>query len=186
MAHAERAPSGASTTWGIVAEFPTPGALLHACEGVRDAGYRRWDCYTPIPIHGMDVAMGLKASRVSTFTLLGAIVGVGGGFLLQYWTLAEDYQIVVAGKPLGAWEPFTPVTFELGVLCASICTLVGMLALNVLPQWWHPLFNKPRFLKVSDDRFMLAIQAKDPQFDAARARALLERLGGSHIEEVEA
>ncbi len=185
MAHATTT-SSAPATWGVIAEFPTPAALIHACEGVRDAGYKKWDCYTPIPVHGLDEAMGLKPSRVSRFTLLGALTGVSGGFALQYWTAAVDYQIVVAGKPLGAWEPFTPVTFELGILCASIFTIVGMLMLNVLPQWNHPLFKKERFLKVSDDRFMIALMAKDPQFNTARARELLQKLGGTHIEEVEA
>lgn len=187
MSHgASSTAKAAPTTWGVMAEFATPGALMRACEGVRDAGYKKWDCYTPIPVHGIDESMGLRVSRVSRFTLGGALVGVTGGFMLQYWTAAIDYQIVVAGKPFGAWEPFTPVTFELGILCASIATLLGMLTLNVLPQWWHPLFKKPRFLKVSDDRFVLAIQARDPKFDATRTRDLLERLGGTHIEEVEA
>jgi len=186
MAHATAKSPAVPTTWGLMAEFPTAGSLIHACEGVRDAGFQKWDCYTPVPVHGLDEAMGLKPSRVSRFTLAGALLGVSGGFMLQYWTAAMDYLIVVAGKPFGAWEPFTPVTFELGILCASIATLLGMLTLNVLPQWWHPLFKKPRFLKVSDDRFVIAIQSRDPKFDITRTRELLERLGGTHIEEVEA
>jgi len=31
---------------------------MHAAEKVRDAGYKRWDVYTPFPVHGMDKAMG--------------------------------------------------------------------------------------------------------------------------------
>ena len=52
-----------------MAEFDSPGAVLHAAEKVRDAGYRRWDVFTPFPIHGMDKVMGLKNSLVGWVSL---------------------------------------------------------------------------------------------------------------------
>ena len=45
--------------YGLIAEFDTPADAMHAAEKVRDAGYKRWDVYTPFPVHGMDKAMGL-------------------------------------------------------------------------------------------------------------------------------
>ncbi len=171
--------------WGILAEFSGPGALLQGCEAVRDAGYRKWDAYAPFPIHDLNEAMGLKPSRVSFIVAFGAICGVAGGFMLQYWTTAVDYPMVVQGKPFGAWEPFTPVTFELGVLLASFGAIIGMLTLNGLPRWHHPLFTKERFLGVSDDKFMLAIQAKDAKFNPDATRRLLEQAGATGVEFVE-
>jgi hypothetical protein len=50
--------------YGILAEFDTPADVMHAAEQVRDAGFRRWDVFTPFPVHGMDAAMGLKNSKV--------------------------------------------------------------------------------------------------------------------------
>jgi len=38
----------------------SPAAILHAAEKVRDAGYSRWDVFTPFPIHGMDKVMNRK------------------------------------------------------------------------------------------------------------------------------
>jgi hypothetical protein len=57
--------------YGIIAEFETPAAILAAAKQVRDAGYRRWDIFTPFPIHGIDKVMGLKNSLVGWFSLAG-------------------------------------------------------------------------------------------------------------------
>lgn len=171
--------------WGVMAEYKTPAALLHAAERVRDAGYRRWDTYAPFPIHTMDKAMGLKPSRVGFIVGFGAFVGASGAMLLQWWTSAVDYPLIVAGKPFWAWEQFLPITFELGVLIASFGAIIGMLALNGLPRWHHPLFTKERFLRVSDDRFVLAIEARDPKYDPVQTRELLERAGGMNFDVVE-
>ncbi|MGD9692342.1 MAG: DUF3341 domain-containing protein [Phycisphaerales bacterium] len=173
---------GGAKPWGVLAEFETPGALMKACEKVRDAGYRKWDAFAPFPVHGLEKSMGLKPSRVSRFVLLGGLCGAGGGFLLQYWTSAVAYPMAVQGKPFGAWEPFTPVTFECGILLASFGAILGMLILNGLPRWHHPLFTRERFLGVSDDRFMLAIEARDAKYDPEGVRRLLESAGSTGVE----
>ncbi len=171
--------------WGVMAEFESPAAITHAAEMMRDAGYRKWDVYSPFPIHGMDEAMGLPPSNVGWITGAGALFGAGGGMLLQWWTSAVDYEIIVDGKPFFAWEQFMPITFELGVLFASFGALLGMLALNKLPMLYHPLLKKDRFLRVSDDRFVIAVEAADPSFDPSETRALLERAGGYNLDLVE-
>ena len=42
-----------------------------------------------------------------------------------------------------------------------------------------------RFLRFSDDKFFIAIEARDPKYDPQKTRELLERTGALHIEEVE-
>lgn len=172
-------------TWGILARFESPAAVYHAAEKVRDAGYRKWDVYAPVPVHGMDEAMGLKSSKMAWIVGAGAAIGAGGGYLLQWWTTAVAYPLVVHGKPFAAWEQFIPVTFELGVLIAGICAVFGMLAINGLPRWSHPLFSSEQFLRASDDGFFIAIEAKDGKFDPNSTRRLLESAGGIDIEVVE-
>ena len=61
--------------YGLMAEFNTPGDLLRAAEKVRDAGYSKWDVFTPFPIHGMDKVMNLKNS------LVGWVALGGGAFM---------------------------------------------------------------------------------------------------------
>lgn len=170
---------------GVMAEFPNPAAVIRAAEAIRDAGWTRWDVYAPIPIHGIDEAMGLKPSRVSMFVGAGALAGVTLAMLMQWWMSAVDYEIKNGGKPFFAWEQFFPITFELGILLGSISAILAMFLLNRLPMHYHPIMKKERFLRVGDDRFIIALEADDPRFDRHESRALLERLGGSHVEEVE-
>ncbi len=173
-------------TYGIVAEFEDTTAIYKAAHKVRDDGYKNWDVYSPFPIHGMDEAMGLGRPKVSLFMGTGALIGVAGALLMQWWMNGVDYAILNGGKPLFAWEQATPVTFELGVLLAAFGCLGGMLFLNRLPMPHHPLMKIDNFLRSSDDKFFIAIESKDSKFDASATRSYLESLGGFNIEMVEA
>lgn len=173
------------TIHGILAEFATPAALYHAAEDVRDAGYSKWDTFTPFPIHGMEDAMGVKRTKLPVAVALMAFAGAGLAFLMQHWMAGVDYPLMHQGKPFSSWQAFVPITFELGVLFAAFTSLIGMLALNGLPRWHHPLFKKERFLASSDDRFFVCIEASDSKFDPDATRALLEKAGATSIELVE-
>lgn len=175
----------AAEVWGLMAEFENPAAISRAAEAIRDEGYTSWDVYSPFPIHGMDEAMGLRLSKVTWIMGGATLTGFSLALWMQWWMSSQDYPLVTGGKPLDAWEPFTPILFELSVLLSAFGALLGMLALNLLPRWHHPLMTKERFLRVGDDRFVIAIEARDPKFDAGRTRALLESLGGFHVDVVE-
>lgn len=170
---------------GVLAEFGTPAEVYQAAEKVRDAGYSKWDVYAPFPIHGIEDAMGMKRTILPVIVACGAFTGTGLAFLMQWWMTAIDFPLVVQGKPPGSWEPFTPILFELSVLLAAFTTLGAMLALNGLPRFHHPLFKKDRFLRVSQDRFAIAIEAADAKFEPQAARRLLESAGARAIELVE-
>ncbi|MDX2146002.1 MAG: DUF3341 domain-containing protein [Planctomycetota bacterium] len=174
----------------LLAEFPTPAAIFHAAEKVRDEGYSRWDCFTPFPVHGLDEAMGIKKTILPLMVGGGAITGATLAYLMQWWMSSADYPLVTQGKPYGSllsggWEVFVPITFELGILFSAFTTIIGMLALNGLPRHNHPLLKKERFLKCSDDGFFIAIEAADRRFDPVKTRELLKKLGATHVELVE-
>jgi hypothetical protein len=170
--------------FGVLAEFDSPKALLHACEGIRDAGYTRWDAHTPFPVHGLDAAMGLGRSRLPYVTLCFGLCGAIGGFGLQLWANGIAYPLLISGKPFFNWQPYMPITFELGVLLAAISTVVGMLAFNQLPMHFHPLFGARGFERVTDDGFFVSIEAWDPQFRLDHTEAFLESLGAKRVERV--
>jgi len=75
-----------------------------------------------------------------------------------------------------------PVAYELTILFAAFTSFFAMLGLNMLPEWAHPIFRHPRMKRYTSDRFAVVIEARDPMFDAERARALLAGNGGTHVE----
>jgi hypothetical protein len=172
--------------YGVVAEFASPYDILHAAHAVRDAGFSKLDAFTPFPVHGLDTALGHPGSKVPWIILGGACFGGGGGLLLQWWTSAVDYPLQVAGKPFFSLPAFVPITFELGVLFSAFAAIGGMLLLNRLPQPYHPVFTHSRYPRVTDDVFLLAVEAGDPAFDVQKARQTLSAAGGSNIEVLEA
>ena len=172
-------------SYGVIAEFDTPGAAMHAAEKIRDAGFRKWDVYTPFPVHGMDQAMGMKNSKVGWFAFLGGVTGYTTGMLMIWWMNAYDYALPVGGKPM--FSPFAafPPSYELTILLGSFGSLFGMLFLNRLPRLHHPLLKNRRFASATHDRFFIVIETADSKYSETETRKLLEAAGSKHIEMVE-
>ena len=170
--------------YGYLAEFDKVDELLLAAAGVRDAGYTCWDAHTPFVIHGLDAAMGVRKTVLPYIVFFAGLTGAAAGILLQWFTNAFDYPFLISGKPLFSLPANIPVAFETTILFAAISALLGMLALNRLPQLYHPLFHSRRFKRATDDRFFISIEAADPLFDATTTRELLESLAELPIEEV--
>src|SRR5271169_4812692 len=171
--------------YGMMAEFNSPGELLRAAEKVSAAGYRRWDVFTPFPIHGIDKVMNLGNSLVGWVSLAlaaGAFLSVAG---LIWFANAFDYPLIVGGKPMFS----VPMTFVpayiLMIMGGAFGALIGMLAFNELPRFNNPLFTGKRFELVSRDKFFLLIGALDEKFSETETRKLLESIGGTHIEIIE-
>lgn len=171
--------------WGMLAEFETPARLLSAANGVRDAGFTRWDCHSPFPVHGLDRAMGLRASVLPWVVMLGGVTGLGAAILMQWWMNAIDYPLIVSGKPLFSLPAQIPIAFEMTVLFAAITAFGGMFAFNALPRFHHPAFGSARFKRATADRFFIVIEAADPKFEAQGTEQLLEALGGVAVERLE-
>ncbi|MSU45568.1 MAG: DUF3341 domain-containing protein [Lacunisphaera sp.] len=172
-------------TYGLIATFDTTPRFYSACEKVRDAGYSQWDALTPFPIHGLDAAMGVRRSKVPRFSLAGGITGFVTGMSFIWWASAYEYALVVGGKPYFSPMYAFPVAYELTILFTAFATIIGMFLLNGLPMHYHPVLKAPQFVRATDDRFYIVIEARDPKFDAARTRALLEQSGGKDIAELE-
>ena len=171
-------------SYGLLAEFSDPAALLHAAEAAREEGYTHFDAHSPFPIHDMDRAMGLGNSLVGYFTLGGGLTGLLVAFLLQWWTSAVDYPINIGGKPFFAWQASVPIMFELTVLFAAFGAVAGMLALNGLPRPYNPLFYSDNFRRATDDGFFLHIAASDAAYEAGKTERFLQRIGALTVETI--
>jgi hypothetical protein len=172
--------------FGLMAEFNDPDELVEKTRQAYEAGYRHMDAYTPFPVHGLSEALGIRRNLVPYVVGLGALLGGIGGFMLQWWTAVVAYPLNVAGRPLNTWPAFMVITFETAVLGAGILGTVGMLALNKLPQPYHPVFRVPGFDEMNrGEKFYLCIFATDSNFDLAKTRSFLEGLGPKSVVEVE-
>lgn len=177
-----RTPAG-HKVYAMAAEYPSAPALYEAAKRVRDAGFKRWDVYSPFPIHGMDAAMGLGKSWLSGWVLFGGISGLLTAAIVEFGPSWFLYPLDVHGKPTNFFTvpAFFPIMFELTVLFGAFAAFFAMLGMNGLPRWYHPMFNWERFSRVTNDGFFLAIEARDPRFTETGVRELLEQSGGQHI-----
>jgi len=171
---------------GLLAEFSDPHSLLSAAKTVRDTGVKRWDSYSPFPVHGIDQAMGIRRSGLGWLVLGAGITGGIVALVMQWWMNAVDYPLNISGKPLFSLPANIPVAFELIVLFAAFTAFLGALALNGLPRFNNPLFSIQRFARATADRFFIAVDADDPAYDEARFQELFQSAGAISVERVEA
>jgi hypothetical protein len=176
---------GAPALYGVMAEFDKPSDLVAAARRTYQAGYRRINGYSPYPIEELSEAIGFTRTSLPLIVLIGGILGGLGGFFMQYWMEVVDYPLNVGGKPFNSWPAFIPITFECTVLVASFAAVLGMLALNKLPQPYHPVFNAPNFVLATRDKFFLVIEANDPEFKHDEAIQFMKTLGAIEVCDVE-
>lgn len=181
--------------YGLLAEFDSPAAIMHAAERIRSEGYRWWDCCVPFPVHGLDKAMGVKPTILPVLVFFCGLTGCVLATVLQWFTNGTDlsvwalvpvtgYNFMISGKPYSSIPAWIPVMFELTVLLASVGCFLLVLLLNGLPRHYHPLFRSKRFARATDDRFFVVIEARDPKFYRDKTEALLDSLNPIAIEEV--
>ncbi|MCB1088086.1 MAG: DUF3341 domain-containing protein [Verrucomicrobiae bacterium] len=171
---------------GLLGEFKDIESILKASAAIRDKGFKKWDTYTPFPVHGIEKAMGIKKSLVPKIVFTCGLIGGIGGLGLQWWTNAVNYPWIVSGKPLFSVPANIPIVFETTVLLAAFGAVFGMIFLNKLPQLYSPLFTSKNFSQgATNDKFFVYIEAQDPKFSPDRTRELLESLNAVTVEEIE-
>jgi hypothetical protein len=172
--------------YGLLAEFTTPTELVRATEKAQQAGFRRMECYTPYPVEEAAVALRFHKTSVPLVCLMGGIMGMVTAFLMETWITVWSYPMNIAGRPLFSWPAFIVPAYEWTILFAGLSAAFGMLALNGLPQLYHPLFNAPSFRDgASTDKFFLCLEAADPRFSILETRAFLEQFAPVSVVEVE-
>lgn len=176
--------------YGLLVQLGDVDELKDAATRIRQAGYHCWDTHSPFPVHGIDQAMGIHHTRLPWLVFLSGLVGMVSGIVLTWhnnamnpllfdWlpTFLQGYDFRVSGKPYWSFPANIPVIFETTVLFAAVAAVIGMLAMNGLPRWHHALLQHPGFERVSNDRFYLVIEARDPLFQEQRTSELLATLG---------
>jgi mono/diheme cytochrome c family protein len=167
---------------GVLAEFTEPDALKTAAARLREAGYTRYEAFSPYPVHGLYEVMARKRTPLPRLVLVGGIVGCLGALLLQWWTNAVDYPYWISGKPLFSLPANIPVAFEMIILFGALAAFVGVMVFCNLPEFYHPLFSSARFRQSTTDSFFIAVEAVDPKFDQVGTMEWLRSLGACGVE----
>ena len=175
---------GDDKVYAVMGEFSDPDDLVKAGAKIRGMGYTKLDAMSPFPVHGIDDAIGIPRSPIGWIVVAAAITGLLTAQGLQYYVGVINYPLVIGGKPLFDFTFSIPVTFELTVLFSSITCVIAMFALNGLPRLYHPSMRHKSAHRATDDRFLLVIEADDPQFDAQKTAADLRSVGAAEVEVV--
>lgn len=157
---------------GWLAMYESPEGLKEALRRLSDGGLTRLRVYAPYSDEEIDELTPGGPSRIGWVLFASGLLGGAGAFGLQ-WYASYDYALNIAGRPLFSWPSYIPITFELTVLSASLCGLAALLWFCRLPRLDHPVFNDPRFVRASQDRFFLCVLADDALRDPDRTRRLL-------------
>jgi hypothetical protein len=174
-----------STLYGYVAEFETPEELITAARLAREAGYTRMDAFSPMPVEGLSDAIGYRNKQMPFLMLMGAITGGTLAIVGQWYANSWSYPMNIGGRPYFSWPMFIVPTFEMTILFCALTGVFGMIILNGLPQPYHSIFNTPGFERASSDRFFLAIEARDPKFDATGTQQFMNGLSAVQVSAVE-
>jgi Protein of unknown function (DUF3341) len=129
---------------GVLAAFRELDAAVHAVEELRAKRLGDLTIYTPTPRHEFEDALGHPTSNVRRFTLVGGLLGVTFGYWIAIWT-SEYWPLIVGGKAIASWIPYTIIGFEVMVLVGGLATVFAMLALARIPRLTLTVGYDPRF-----------------------------------------
>ena len=149
----------------LLGVFDRPDQIADAARRLRDRGYDDLETYSPAPFPEVDDAVDEKPSRVRLFTLVGGLLGVCTGYALTLW-MANDWPIMVGGKPFSSIPPYTIIAFELTILFGGVLTVLGLLFIAGLPRFKRDAAYSPRF---SAEEFGLVVRCRErdvPEIDA--------------------
>ncbi len=161
----------------VVGCFEEEEVLFNAVKKVRKAGYKLHDVYTPMPIHGLDTAMGLRDTSLHTAGFVYGISGTTIALSSITWIFTTDWPLNIGGKPHFALPAWVPITFEFTVLCAA----VGMVLTFCYLCQLAPFVKKHHFhLRSTDDKFVMVIECTDKTNDS-EVSAFLSGLGATEV-----
>jgi len=164
----------------LLAVYERPDQVAEVVTRLRARGYSDLETYSPAPFAEVDDAVIPKPSRVRLYTLLGGLTGVVTGYAMTVW-MANDWPIMLGGKPFSSIPPYTIIAFELTILFGSLLTVLGLFLVGGLPNPRPDPIYSARF---SAEDFGVAVRCRDR--DVAELDALLRGHGAREVSLVEA
>jgi hypothetical protein len=154
----------------LLGVYERPDHLAEVVLRLRGRGYTDLETYSPAPFAEVDDAVHEGPSGVRLWTLIGGLTGVVTGYALTLW-MANNWQLMLGGKPFSSIPPYTIIAFELTILFGGILTVLGLFALGRLYPRKADAAYSPRF---SAEEFGVVVSCRE------RDVAEIEELMRSH------
>jgi hypothetical protein len=166
----------------LVGVFETPGPVASAAKRLKNRGFSELEIYAPAAFEELDDVLDEKPSRVRIWTLIGGLTGVVTGYALTIW-MANDWPIMIGGKPFSSIPTYTIIAFELTILFGGLATLIGLLVVGKLPYGTFGTTDKAYSARFSAEDFGLVVECSDR--DVAEVDALLRSHDAKEVTLVE-
>ncbi len=167
----------------LVAMFAEEAGLVRAANALALEEVRIHDAYGPYPVHHLERALRIRASRLPWVTLAAGVAGMLTAIGFQFYAAVLDWPMNIGGKPDNSTLAFVPITFELTVLLAGLATVLAFL---IRCRLFPRIDVRPVIDGVTEDRFALVLRKGDPSFDWSHLRRLLEKHGATEVRVTEA
>jgi hypothetical protein len=169
----------------FVAEFVEAPALLEAIRRAKTARQRVIDTFSPFPIEGMPELLDSTSTRLRVYMFLGGMTVAAIAYAVEGWSAVYSYPINSGGRALNSWPAFMLFPFAIGIFGAALVGFIALLVQTGLPRLHHPLFDIAGFERVTQDRFMLALEAPADTTGKRELASWLKREGAVNVWELE-
>src|SRR5262245_58976714 len=129
---------------GVLGAFHEIDAAVDAIEELKKQRFSEITVYSPTPRHEFDHVLDRPPSAVRRFTLVFGLAGVTFGYWIAVW-ISDYWPLVVGGKAIASWVPYTILGFEVMVLIGGLATAYAMLGLGGLPRLTKTVGYDARF-----------------------------------------
>jgi hypothetical protein len=129
---------------GMMGAFLEIDAAVEAINALKKQNVGAITVFTPTPRHEFSHALQPPPSPVRRYTLIGALSGAVFGYWIAIWG-SNYWPIVVGGKAISSWIPYTIFAFELMVLVGGLSTVAGLFIHSRVPRLTMTVGYDPRF-----------------------------------------
>jgi ActD protein len=160
---------------GVLGAFRELDAAVDAIEALKEQRLGQVTVYTPTPRHELEHAISGPISPVRRFTLIGGLCGATFGWWIAIW-ISDYWPLVVGGKAVASWVPYTIFGFEVMVLIGGLSTVAGLLINARVPRITTTVGYDPRFSQGD-----YGVWVECPPENAATVESLLRENGAVEV-----
>ena len=167
--------------FGVAGIWSDEHKMIEAARQTRAAGFKKFDAISPFPLHGIDEAIGLKMSWIPWVTFFMGLSGCLFGLWFTWWASAENWPLIVGGKPMWSLPAFIPVIFELTILFAALSSVGALIYICGMPKLNPPVIDPA----LSSHKFAIFVPEDDVGFDVEKVEKLFRDFGAEEVRQTE-